>query len=117
MKNYLKSLLYIFGIIFLLLFFLTIFNYFNIITGNLLKIIKFIIPTVAIFTGGIILGKNSPSKGWYNGIKLSLIVILLFIILNLIFRLGIEFKDTLYYLILLASSTLGSMVGINKKHQ
>ncbi len=117
MKKYFRSILYIFGIILILLLFLTIFNYFNIITGTLFNVIKFIIPLTALFVGGFIIGKKSQKKGWINGVKLGLILVTLFVILSLIFSFKIEVKSLLYYLILIFSSMLGSVIGINKKHQ
>jgi putative membrane protein (TIGR04086 family) len=116
MKNYLKPMLYILGIILGLLLLLTIFNYLNIITGTFLNIMKFLIPVIALFVGGIMIGKISSNKGWLNGLKLSLILIVLFFILSLIFSIKIDFKNLIYYLILAGSSMFGSMIGINKKH-
>lgn len=115
MKNYIKPLLYIFGIILISVFVLTILNYFNIIKGNLLNIFKLIIPLISFFIGGIMIGRRSEQKGWINGIKLSLLTILIFIILSLIFKIEINFKNIFYYLILLVTTTFGSMIGINKK--
>ena len=69
-----------------------------------------------MFVGGTIIGKNSKQKGWFEGIKLGLIVI---IILALFKYLGLNEKfsitNILYYIILTISCTLGSMIGINKK--
>lgn len=116
LKNSLKSLLYIFSIIIVSTFLVTTLNYFNIIGSKLLTIFKILIILSSMFTGGIIIGKNSKQKGWLEGIKLGLIVT---VILVLFKYLGLNQKflitNIIYYIILIISCTLGSMIGINKK--
>ncbi len=116
LKNSLKSLLYIFSIIIVSTFLVTTLNYFNIIGPKLLTIFKILIILSSMFTGGIIIGKNSKQKGWLEGIKLGLIVT---VILVLFKYLGLNQKflitNIIYYIILIISCTLGSMIGINKK--
>lgn len=116
LKNSLKSLLYIFSIIIVSTFLVTTLNYFNIIGPKLLTIFKILIILSSMFTGGIIIGKNSKQKGWLEGIKLGLIVT---VILVLFKYLGLNQKflitNIIYYVILIISCTLGSMIGINKK--
>lgn len=116
LKNSLKSLLYIFSIIIVSTFLVTTLNYFNIIGSKLLTIFKILIILSSMFTGGIIIGKNSKQKGWLEGIKLGLIVT---VILVLFKYLGLNQKflitNIIYYIILTISCTLGSMIGINKK--
>ena len=113
LKKSLKSLLYIFSIIIVSTFLVTTLNYFNIIGPKLLTIFKIL---SSMFTGGIIIGKNSKQKGWLEGIKLGLIVT---VILVLFKYLGLNQKflitNIIYYIILIISCTLGSMIGINKK--
>lgn len=116
LKNSLISLLYIFSIIIVSTFLVTTLNYFNIIGSKLLTIFKILIILSSMFTGGIIIGKNSKQKGWLEGIKLGLIVT---VILVLFKYLGLNQKflitNIIYYIILIISCTLGSMIGINKK--
>ena len=116
LKNLGKSLLYIFSIIIVSTFIITFFNYFNIIGSKILSILKILTILISMFVGGTIIGKNSKQKGWFEGIKLGLIVI---IILALFKYLGLNEKfsitNILYYIILTISCTLGSMIGINKK--
>lgn len=118
LKNSLKSLLYIFSIIIVSTFLVTTLNYFNIIGSKLLTIFKILIILSSMFTGGIIIGKNSKQKGWLEGIKLGLIVT---VILVLFKYLGLNQKflitNIIYYIILIISCTLGSMIGINKKKE
>lgn len=116
LKNSLKSLLYIFSIIIVSTFLVTTLNYFNIIGSKLLTIFKILIILSSMFTGGIIIGKNSKQKGWLEGIKLGLIVTVILILFK---YLGLNQKflitNIIYYIILIISCTLGSMIGINKK--
>lgn len=116
LKNIGKSLLYIFSIIIISTFLITVLNYFNIIGTKIMAILKVLIILIAMFIGGYLIGKNSKQKGWLEGIKLSGIVI---VILVLFKYLGLQDKFSIdhliYYLILIISCTLGSMIGINRK--
>ena len=108
--NYLKSLLWCFGILIISSIIITIFNYFNVINGIVLKIIFLIIPIISIFIGSYRLGKLSNEKGYIEGIKYGLIWVILFVIICLICKV---FDWTSF--ILLFISILGSILGINKK--
>lgn len=117
--NYLKkigiSFLYIVIPILVLTLFTTILHYFGIISKGILAILEIVIPSIAFFMGGFQIGKRSKQKGWLEGIKFSIILFLVLLILNLIFNNPLEIKNALYYLILFALCTIGSMMGINKK--
>ena len=116
LKNIGKSLLYIFSIIIVSTFLITILNYFNIISAKIIAILKILIILISMFVGGYLIGKNSKQKGWLEGIKLSGIVIAVLILFK---YLGLQDKFSgyhlIYYLILIISCTLGSMIGINRK--
>lgn len=116
LKNIGKSLLYIFSIIIISTFLITILNYFNIIGSKIVAILKILIILIAMFIGGYLIGKNSKQKGWLEGLKLSGIVIVILILFK---YLGLQDKFSInhliYYLILVISCTLGSMIGINRK--
>lgn len=115
MNKYLKSFLYVFGIILIFNFLITLLNYIGIISGLPLTILKIIIPFIALFMGGVIMGKNSETKGWLSGIKIGLISILLFLLISLIFNFKINIFTIIYYFLLLFISTFGGIIGINKK--
>ncbi len=96
----------------------TIFNYLNIISYKIIKILKFIIPIIATISGGFIIGKHSEKNGWLSGLKLGLIFLILLILFNLLgFQHKLQLKNFIYYLILLISTIIGSMIGINIKHK
>ena len=108
--NYLKSLLWCFCILIISSIIITIFNYFNVINGIVLKIIFLIIPII----GSYRLGKLSNEKGYIEGIKYGLIWVILFAVICLICKV-FDWTSIIYYFILLFISILGSILGINKK--
>ncbi len=117
--NYLKKLLFstfitIISLI-LLVFIITIFNYFNITNTKVSNILLLIIPIISLIIGGVYIGKNTVKRGFLEGIKLGIIFSLIILIINLILKENINLKDLVFYLILISSSTFGSMIGINKK--
>lgn len=114
-KKYLISYAYTLGIIIGGTFLITVLNYFNIFTSNLTNIIKLIIVIVSMFIGAFLLGKRSLKKGYIEGIKYSIVFIVLLVIINLLFVKEFNVKSIIYFLIIIISSTFGSMLGINKK--
>ena len=114
-KKYLISYGYTLGIIIGGTFLITVLNYFNIFTSNLTNIIKLIIVIVSMFIGAFLLGKKSLKKGYIEGIKYSIVFIVLLVIINLLFVKEFNVKSIIYFLIIIISSTFGSMLGINKK--
>lgn len=118
--NYLKllgrSLLYIVSILLASTIIMTILNYFNIFGSKLTTLFKIIIPIISMFVGGFIVGKSAKSKGWLEGLKLGIIVIVLLLLINLIIlKPNWELRNIIFYLILIISTIFGSMIGINKK--
>lgn len=111
-KTYLKCYGYLFSLIFILTLLLSIINYlFNTTT----PIIKILIPIISIFISSIILGKNTKSKAYLEGIKFISIYLLLITILKFIFVPTLNYKIIIMYLVLIFSSIIGSMLGINLK--
>lgn len=115
MKKFGIALIYIISILLIFTLITTLFNYFNIMSDKTMSILKIIIPIISLFIGGIYLGMNTRLKGFCNGLKLGLIFIGIMILLNILFISSFEFKNILYYLILLITTSLGSMIGINVK--
>lgn len=116
LKNISISILYIIVSILILTFITTLFSYFNIIGEKTISIFKITIPIISLFIGGFYIGKRSIKKGWFEGLKLGLIFIILLIIFEF-FALDISFKgkNIIYYLIIIISSIFGSMIGISNK--
>lgn len=120
--KYLKKLgmsfIYIISSIFILTFLTTLLSYFDILSDKVTSIIKIIIPIISMLIGGFYIGKKSLKKGFLEGLKLGGIFSFILIIFNyLAFDNSFKFKYVLFYIILIISSILGSMIGINKKKQ
>lgn len=115
LKNIAFSTLYMTITILVMTFIITIFNYFGLFSKNIVSIFKIIIPMLALFIGGFSIGKKSNKKGWLEGLILSIVFIIILLIFNfLAFNNTIEFKNLLYYFIMMVSCIFGSMLGINK---
>ena len=118
LKHLGMSFIYIIGSILIITFFTTIFSYFNILSDKVTSIIKIIIPIISMMLGGFYIGKRSSKRGFLEGLKLGGIFSILLIIFNyLALNNSFKFKYMLFYIILIISSILGSMIGINKKKQ
>ena len=122
--KYLKKLgfsfIYIIASLLIITFILTLLNYFNIISDKIISIFKILIPIVSLFIGGFYIGKNSNNKGYLEGLKLGSIFSIFLLIFNfLALSNSFKLKYLLFYLIIIVSSILGSMIGINinKKNQ
>ncbi len=113
-KNLYMSLIYFFASILIGTIFITIFNYFNILNNNIITSLKLIIPLLSLFISSYILGTKSNKRGYIEGLKLGSIIIIIFLVVTLITK-SFTIRTLLYYSILLLTSTLGSMIGINKK--
>ena len=114
MINYLKSMVYTLSIILISTIIITIFNYFNILNGIVLKVIMLLIPIIGIFVGSFKIGKVSSKKGYIEGIKYSIIWIVIFLIINILAK-DIKLNDIIYFLLIILTSTSASMLGINRK--
>ncbi len=116
--KYIKVFLYILIPLFLFNILISLLYYFNIIPTNIVNYFKLIMISIAMLIGGIYIGTKATKKGWLEGLKVGLeMIIILFLFSYLGFDQGISIKTIVYYLILLASSTLGSMIGISRKKQ
>lgn len=115
--KYVKKYSIILGIMLLIILlstlFVTILNYFNISKKGLTSILKIITILISMFIGGIMIGKKSNKKGYLEGLKLGLLFSFLLFIFNLILG-NFTIKNLFYYLILIMTTTFGSMIGINK---
>ncbi|MBO5414861.1 MAG: TIGR04086 family membrane protein [Bacilli bacterium] len=115
-KTYLKYLGVTLIIILLGLLLISTLYYFDIISSNVVSYIRIIFIMLVMFIMSYILGKNTEKNGYLAGIKYGLMNIGLFLILGLLFfRDGLQLRLILYDFILLFTSVLGSMIGINKK--
>ena len=119
--NYLKKigkfLLTTFISIIALSFVLTIFYYFDIISNNIYNIMKMIIVIGSLFINSLLLGKNSNKYGIVEGLKLGAIFLIVIIIIKLITNSSFDIRTLIYSLIILLTSSVGAVIGINKKNE
>ena len=117
--NYLKnlgiSIIYILAFILGLTFIFTLFNYIGLLNNTAINIIKIIIPVISMFIGGFVIGKKNGKKGWLEGLKLSLIFLVILTLFNYLgLKSDLSLKAGIYYLILIISTIFGSIIGVNK---
>ena len=110
--KYIKSLIIFLSSIVTIPIFLTIFNLLKFNTNRILIIIM---GAILMFTMGLVLGKKCESKGYLHGLLLSVISILILVIVSLLFKFPLNINTLIYYVILVLSTIVGSMLGINKK--
>ena len=116
LKKLFFSFIYIISSLLIITFIVTLLNYFNIINDKLIPIFNILIPSICLFIGGFYIGKNSNNNGYLEGLKLgSLFSIFLLIFNFLAFNNSFKLKYLLFYLIIIISCILGSMIGINKR--
>ena len=113
--KYVKGMLFFLVPFITLLFIITIFYYFDILSNQSIKYFKFIILLLSCLIGGVYVGKQSKNKGYLNGIILSSIVLVFFFLITLFFG-NFKWQILVYYLIIMLTTTIGSMIGINRKN-
>ena len=113
--KYLKTLMIEFIILLASTLFITILYYFNLISNNLNSILKIIIFIITFLVSGIYIGKKSNKKYYLEGLKISIINIILFLILSLLFKYEFNIKQVLYYLLLAITVVIGSITSGNLK--
>ena len=113
-KKYLKAFLYFLVPFIVLLLISTILYYFDIISINLMKYLKLIIILISIFIGGFKIGNSSNKKGYQKGLIFGGIIVFIFLLISLITN-NIKLSSIIYYLLILITSTIGSMIGMLKK--
>lgn len=116
LKSYFKVILIGLLLMIVFAFLLSILEYFNLFYGKVSEIFMFIYMAILFFIIGFLVGKKATHKGYLEGIKISLSLIFILIVINILFyQTGFSLERTIYYFILILSSTLGSMIGINKQ--
>ncbi len=114
LKKYLISFLYFLVPFLTLLFLATILYYFDMLSTATMKYVKFIIVLLSVFLGGLKMGRESDKKGYQKGLIIGSIIVFFFFFISLISK-NLKTTSFLYYLVLLITSTIGSMIGILKK--
>ena len=110
--SYLKVLIIPIGIFFIIPLILSIFNLFGI---GINKLFLIIMSSLIMFISGFLIGKKQTKKGFISGLILGFSFIFFLSIFGLIMNLDWNIGRVVYYVILVMSSVLGSILGINKK--
>lgn len=115
-KSILKSLGWFLMSLIIYLLIITTLAHFNLISYKIVSIFSFIFMCILFLISGFSLGKKSEKKGYLTGLFIGTINILLILLISLILRSFPSLKSLIYFAVLLLSSTLGGMFGINKKN-
>lgn len=113
-KNLGFSILYFFSIIIIGTVFITLLNYFDMVNSKFISSLKMFLPIISIAISGFLLGKKSLKKGYIEGIKLGSSIIIFSVLISLLTKTFV-LKSLLFYVILLLSAILSSMLGINNR--
>lgn len=112
LKNCGKSVLYNLGSLMILTVLLTIINYFNLFNSSITNILKIVNMVLSILIGSFLLGKKSINKGWLEGIKYGLVISIILFAFN---YLALDRFNIIIYPIVLVTSMVGAVIGINYK--
>lgn len=115
-KRYLFVLLSIIICLIVLSLFLSTLYYFDYISTDTYKVLKISIIVLTLIINSIVLGRSSIKNGYLDGIKLGF-MLMLFCTLVAFSQKAISMKLVLYNIIILITTTLGSMIGINTKNK
>ncbi len=111
-KKYSISIIGIIVSISLVALLLTVFYYFDFISTNTYKYLKLITLLITLVINSIFLGKKSLKNGYIDGIKLGLMLIIFCTLVSIVNK-CISIKLIIYSLIILLTTTFGSILGIN----
>mgnify|MGYP004531731137 FL=1 len=112
-KYFLSSLISILILSFLLSFL----YYFNVISSSIYNIFKMIIIVLPLFINSLLLGKESSKYGLMEGIKLGALFLVFILVLQAITKTSINIKSFIYYVIILLTTGLGAVIGINNQEK
>lgn len=115
LKKYGKNILITFGLILGFSLILNIMNYFDLLGTNLYKVLLMAFVIISIIPTSFMMGKTSKDKGYLTGIKFGTIIVFLFLFMSVIMDKQLSLASFIYYLVIVITSSLGSMIGINKK--
>lgn len=91
--------------------------YFDIINNNIYNILKMIVVLFTLFINAFFLGKESLKYGMVEGLKLGTFFLSIMIILKLIINSTFDIRTFIYSLIILLTTSVGAIIGINRKEK
>lgn len=92
-----------------------IYSLINLFKLEIPPFIYLITSFIITFITGIFLGLITEEKAYLKGLGIGFIIVLTMFALSLIFKADHSLFNIIYYLIIIASTTLGAMIGVNKK--
>lgn len=96
-------------------FILTTLYYFDIISNNVYNIMKMVIVLISLFINAFFLGKNSSKYGLVEGLKLGAIILIIMFIMKIFTKSSFDIRTIIYSIIILLTTSIASVIGINKK--
>lgn len=112
-----KGLGYFYLSLLLYLLLVSTLNYFNIINYKILSTFSFVFMILLFMYSGFYVAKKSERKGYVNGLIVGGVNIVLILLLSILLGENPEISVGIYFIILLLSSTIGGMFGINFKNK
>ena len=94
---------------------ITLLSYFYIIPYSKTYLIIFVMNNIIIFLIGIRNGKRLNNKAYLKGLLFGLLITSFIILINLLFIREFTIKTLIYYLVIIASSIISHIFGINLK--
>ncbi len=114
LKKYLKS----YGFLLISIITLTIFiSILNSLFAKNFTIIKLIIPAISMLIASFFLGKSCKEKAYLEGLKFSAIYLIIITIIKLLLKTNFNYQTMIMYFLLVFTSIIGSMIGINLKKE
>lgn len=113
LKKYGKTAIIIGGIVLLYISLLAVTHNLGILKLSSIGKINFVVMAISLFLGGFMRGKKASKKGYLEGLKLGGIVVGVLFIINILCYRHVDLYVFLYYIVLIVSSIIGSMIGIN----
>ena len=111
--NYLKSYTYYIILLFIYLLIISLFYYLELFNYKTISIINYTVNLLLFFVLGFKISKMEHKRGYLNGFLVSVILVIVFSIISLIYsHFGIS--NLVYYLSLILSSILGGIFGVTK---
>ena len=104
---------------FILVFILAVVVYFSNVSDRVVTSAIFAVSCLSVFLGALILAKNIESRGLLNGLMLSGVYFAILFVVSLLANgsVALSFGNILRLLSILASGSLGGILGINTKKE
>lgn len=112
-KNIIKCSIYFLSLFIFYVLIISLLNYFDVVYGTAFKIINFVFVSILMFSSGFYLARSFNSKGYKAGIIMGVINMSILLIISLLLKSEYHISTLIYFFILLLSSTIGGMAGIN----